>query len=210
MAKKANKSHEKPWDIQPGEKIELYNRFLWYRDMIYYNDPDVDSEKSIDITKHRSLRECANHFGLTKSTIDRQAKEYNWTQRCEEYDKFIALSVQQEHEKKIKKMLNNHAVLGAAMVRRGAGRFISLEEKEISATDAIRMADVGVKIERMARGISGEESTVQITTPKDQGPKPSADVDVPPVFDLTNLSDEELISLEQIVGKLAATDRNES
>ncbi|MBQ1643189.1 MAG: hypothetical protein II103_01520, partial [Treponema sp.] len=89
-------------------------------------------------------------------------------------------------------MLNNHAVLGAAMVQRAAKRFISLNEEELSAADTIKMADVGVKIERMSRGVGGNETVVQIATPQEQEKKPAADVDVMPVLDLSKLSDEEL------------------
>lgn len=216
MAKKPNRRENKPvlpereWDMLPNESPQKYERFCWYRDFIYYDDAELKNVHALDITKRRSYRATANHFGLALNTIERDGKAYRWRERCEAYDRYISLLARRDQEKKIVKMLNNHAVLGAAMVQRAAARFISLAENDLSAADTIRMADVGVKIERMARGISGEESTVQITTPKDQGPKPSADVDVPPVFDLTNLSDEELISLEQIVGKLAATDRNES
>lgn len=104
-------------------------------------------------------------------------------------------------------MLNKHALLGAAMVQRAVERFASLEENEVSAADAVRMADVGVKIERISRGVSADDTVVYLSPlPDDLKDKPSADVDVPPVYDLSSLSDEELNRLDQIIGKLAAAD----
>ena len=195
------------WDMQPKESPQMYERFCWYRDFVYYEDDELKSKKAVDITKRRSYRACADHFGVALNTIEREGKRYHWQERCEAYDRHIALIARQEHEKKITKMLNNHALLGAAMVQRAAARFISLHEEDISAADTIRMADVGVKIERMSRGVSSEDTVVYLAPrPEEQKEKPSATVDVQPVYDLSNLSDEELIQLEQIVGKLATTD----
>lgn len=194
------------WDKMQSESIQLYERFCWYRDSIYVMDEDSKSKVvTIDATKRRSYRATADHFGFSVHNIEKLGKKYRWQERCEAYDAHIALMARQENDKQVRKMLNNHALLGAAMVQRAAKRFISLPEDDISAADTIRMADVGVKIERMSRGVSGDDTVIQLTTspvqPKD---KPAATVDVPPVYDLSNLSDEELNSLNAIVGKLVA------
>lgn len=195
------------WDKLPNESPQMYERFCWYRDFIYYEDTELKSKKAVDITKRRSYRVCADHFGVALNTIERQGKRYNWQERCEAYDRHISLIARQEHEKKVIKMLNNHALLGAAMVQRAAARFISLHEEDITAADTIRMADVGVKIERMSRGVSSEDTVVYLAPqPDEQKEKPSATIDVQPVYDLSNLSDEELSRLEQIVGKLTTAD----
>lgn len=60
--------------------------------------------------------------------------------------------------KNIDKMMEKQAVLGAAMVQKAASRFLSLKDKDIKPADAIRMAEVGVKIERMSRS-GGVEHT---------------------------------------------------
>jgi hypothetical protein len=199
------------WERMPGESPILYERFCYYRDMIYMPDEDNDGKGSIlDKTKRRSYRETADHFGVNSNTIENQAKRWRWPERIEAYDTWVAYLARLDTEKKVKKMLNNHATLGAAMVQRAAKRFISLNEKDIDAANAIRMADVGVKIERMSRGISTEETVLNLNVPNgglngngEPQEKPSADIDVPDLnLDLSSLSDEELSSLDGILGKL--------
>ncbi len=193
------------WDMLPNESPLMYERFCWYRDVIYYDDAELQNTHVLDITKRRSYRACADHFGLALNTVEREGKKYRWQERCEAYDRYIALLARRENERKVKKMLNNHALLGAAMVQRAAARFISLKENEIDAADTIRMADVGVKIERMSRGVSSEDTVVYLNpNPEDARERPAATVDVNPVFDFDSLTDEELNQLERIVGKFTA------
>lgn len=192
------------WDKLPEESMSMYTRFCWYKDSIY--TADENGEMAIDITKRRSYKATAAQFGRSIHDIEVAGKKYRWKERCEAYDAYIALKARQENDKKVLRMLNNHAVLGAAMVQRAAKRFISLNEDDLSAADTIKMADVGVKIERMSRGVGGNETVVQIATPQEQEKKPAADVDVMPVLDLSKLSDEELNSLNDILGKLSETD----
>lgn len=212
MAKKGKKEHTDTvqneqlyeWDKLPEESMKMYTRFCWYKDSIY--TPDENGEMVVDITKRRSYKATADHFGCSAHNIEVAGKSYRWQERCEAYDAFISLKARQENDKKVIHMLNNHAVLGAAMVQRAAKRFISLNEGDLSAADTIKMADVGVKIERMSRGVGGNETVVQIAAPQEQEKKPAADVDVMPVLDLSKLSDEELNSLNDILGKLSETD----
>lgn len=202
MAKKEETLYE--WDKLLKESPQMYERFCYYRDCVYYDDIDLPSKKAVDLTKRRSYRATAEHFGVAVRTIEQQAKRYRWIERCEAYDKHIALIARKDHERKVTKMLNNHALLGAAMVKRAATRFISLHEDELTAADTIRMADIGVKIERMSRGVSSDESVVYIAPQsEEQAEKPVATVDVPNAFDLSNLSDEELEQLDSIMGKLS-------
>lgn len=216
MAKKAAKNDEKnddriercEWDKFPNESMKHYQWFLWYRDSIYdTKSSDVsDTIPKLDIRKHRSYRRVAEYFGVSETCIEERGRKDNWQKRVEAYDEYIALTMRQEHDEKIKQMLNNHATLGAAMIQKAVKRFIDIRADEISVADTIKMADVGVKIERMSRGVGSEETVVQITTPQEQEKKPAADVEVMPVFDLSKLSDEELSSLDGILGKLSETD----
>ena len=191
------------WDKLHNEDMRMYDRFCWYRDSIYTADDNV---MVVDITKRRSYRATADHFGCSVHNIEKIGKRYRWQERCEAYDAYIALKARQENDKNIRQMLNNHALLGAIMIQKAIQRFQSLKQEELSAADTTKIADTGVKIERMSRGISGEEAVVQITTPREDEKKPAADVDVMPVLDLSKLSDEDLSALEDILGKLSQTD----
>ena len=190
------------WDMMPSESVRAYTAFCWYKDSIYATNEDGNRTKEIDITKERSYRETARHFKLAPSAVQTYMTKFNWVKRCEAYDRYIALCVRQENDKKIKKMLNNHAIVGAAMVNRAAKCFASLPDEALGAADAIRMADVGVKIERQARGIGADENVVVLSTSAEQAEKPKADVDVTPVVDVSTFSDEELSQLYALVSKL--------
>lgn len=207
---------DKPWDKIDVEPIKLYNYFCYYRDSIYYSECDDDNPKKsptlmIDSTKKRSYVATAAVFGCTKWNIEKAAKKFRWQERCQAYDSHVALVLRQENEKQIRKMLNNHAILGNAMISKAVKRFLNMKDNELSAADTIRMADVGVKIERMSRGIGGDETTIQLNTAAVPPPekKPTASVDEMPVFDLSRLSDAELKALDDIVGKLTNTSEAE-
>lgn len=159
MAKKNKKEAESPlyeWDKLPQENMKMYARFTWYRDSVYTTDEN--GEMVVDISRRRSYKATAIQFNCSTHNIEIAGKKYRWKERCEAYDAHIALKVRQENDKKVMRMLNNHAVLGAAMVQRAAKRLISLPEDNISAAETIKMADVGVKIERMSRGIGREKT----------------------------------------------------
>ncbi|MCD8195903.1 MAG: hypothetical protein LUE24_01805 [Lachnospiraceae bacterium] len=211
MAKRKAKDEAplREWDMLPDEEPQVYERFTWYLNYPYLRETDKKTGETIltmeiDKTKRRSYRAVAQHFGVSTGTIEKQGKRYDWQRRCEAYDAYMALAKQQKHERDIIKMQGNHATLGAAMVKRAAARFLSLPEEDISAADAIRMADVGVKIERQARGVSADDNVVVLSsTPPPK--QPTAQTDVTPLFDVSTLSDEELVQLEGIIGKLAAS-----
>lgn len=60
-----------PWDQQPGEPGNMWNRFTWYLDQ----DPG-----------NRSLKAVGEHFGVDKSTISGCADRYRWIERAALYD----------------------------------------------------------------------------------------------------------------------------
>lgn len=65
--------------------------------------------------------------------------------------------------------------------------------------DIARLADVGVKIERMSRGDSAESIAVSAKATVEHSGGLELSGSIP---DMSDLSDEELENLEQILGKL--------
>ena len=76
---------------------------------------------------------------------------------------------------------------------------IALRDNELSAQDIARLADVGVKIERMSRGDSAESIAVSAKATVEHSGGLELSGSIP---DMSDLSDEELENLEQILGKL--------
>lgn len=97
-------------------------------------------------------------------------------------------------------MHENHAMIAAQMLKKALRRLLTMQEEEIDASDMVRMVDVGVKIERLSRGESTERQEIGGETTV----RHSGAVTVTPgnELDLSNLSDEELGNLEQLLSKL--------
>ena len=76
---------------------------------------------------------------------------------------------------------------------------MTIPEDEISASDIVRLADVGVKIERLSRGESTENQNVRDEIEYSGAVK----VEHAPLLDLSSLTDEELGDLEHLMVKIA-------
>ena len=106
---------------------------------------------------------------------------------------------QTEKEQEIKKMHDLHAKLGVQLLNKATRGLIALPDNELSAQDIARLADVGVKIERMSRGDSAESIAVSAKATVEHSGGLELSGSIP---DMSDLSDEELENLEQILGKL--------
>ena len=135
------------WHRQPDESSKDFHAFMLYRDMT---------------PKGRSLREVCQK--LTKSLpylthLKKWSSHYNWVARVQAYDDHLAAARAEAQEKAIIEMAERQAKEGMTLQIVGIKRFLDSEGKvrEEVATkmkdgDAIRAVEVGVKIERMARG----------------------------------------------------------
>jgi hypothetical protein len=97
-------------------------------------------------------------------------------------------------------MRKNHALLASQMIKKAAKRLLTIPEEEITATDIVRLVDVGVKIERLSRGESTENK--QISGEAKITHQGEVKVRSPGDLNLSSLSDEELVELEQLLEKL--------
>ena len=92
-----------------------------------------------------------------------------------------------------------HAKLGVQLLNKATRGLLALQDKELSAQDIARLADVGVKIERMSRGDSAESIAVNTKATVEHSGSLEMSGGIP---DMSDLTDEELENLEQILGKL--------
>ena len=104
-----------------------------------------------------------------------------------------------KNEQESKKMHDLHAKLGVQLLNKATRGLIALPDNELSAQDIARLADVGVKIERMSRGDSAESIAVSAKATVEHSGGLELSGSIP---DMSDLSDEELENLEQILGKL--------
>ena len=199
--KPENPMPENIWEQWPGEDAEQYMKFCGYRDMAYEGNPESDLKRGffyVNRLHRRSIRRLAESLGYTAArTLDYLSGKFHWIERAEAYDLDLERRVREAREQATMKMTEEHAMLGARMLRIALARMESIPHDEISAADVIRMADIGVKIERLSRGQSTDNQKVSGSVAHEGTVK----VEVEDKIDLSKLTDEELDELERIIGK---------
>jgi len=132
------------WDRLTGESSKAYAHFCLYRDM--------------GLT--RSIRQMPRVSGCTSVVrqLNRWSSRWRWVERCQSYDDHLQLQDRLRKEKERKDMLTRQwkiAVLGQNLVVKGIEKLLADVEqgkRDLSASDASRLLDVAVKIERLSRG----------------------------------------------------------
>jgi hypothetical protein len=135
---------KRPWDRLTGESSKAYAHFCRYRDM----------------GVSRSLRTLEHVDGCTSGyrQLGRWSSRWHWVERCQDYDDHLQRQDRLRQEKERKDMLTRHgkiAVLGQNLVVKGIEKLLADVEqgkRDLSASDASRLLDVAVKIERLSRG----------------------------------------------------------
>lgn len=138
------------WERQPGESVRNYEHFCAYRDMRYLPSSG-DELPELAKKRPRSIRKLAAALGLSRKTIEDLSTRFRWVERSDAYDLHILTLRRGANEAAYLKMLENQAAVGKILWKRGVRRLQSLVDGEIEAADAVRMTDVGIKIERASR-----------------------------------------------------------
>lgn len=176
------------WERLPTENTEQYGKFCAYRDMAYMDGRCVNK---------RSLRKLAKQLELQAARpLELLSVKFDWSNRCDAYDKYMEQKSRETQEAAIIKMREDHALLASQMIRKATKRLLTIPEEEITTADLVRLADVGVKIERLSRGETTENVGGNIAH------KGTVKVTMQTEHDLADLSDEELGQLEQLLGKI--------
>ncbi len=199
----AAKNRDTPelWERQPGERTQHYQRFCMYRDMPYgMTIVDQGSGEKKMQPQKRSIRGLAKLLGLkAKTTIEGLSAKNNWVERAAAYDVYRMELERFSNEQAVKKMHDIHAQLGVQLLTKATRGLTVLKDEELSAQDIARLADVGVKIERLSRGDSTENTAVSGKVTAEHTGKVEMTGAIP---DMSSLTDQELEELEQILGKL--------
>ena len=191
---------ENIWEQLPTETVNQYMQFCLYRDMAYSGKPEEIKGNTVVFgrrLKKRSLRGLAKELEMKSARpLEMLSVKNDWQSRCEAYDLDLDRRAQQAQQEAVIKMREDHALLAAQMIRKATSRLLKIPEDEISASDIVRLADVGVKIERLSRGESTENQNVSGNI------KGTVKVSVQAEQNLEDLSDEELGELERLLGKI--------
>lgn len=190
MAKRTIEEPENLWERIPGETPREYQKFCSYRDM-------NTAERPI---RTRSIVKLAKEIGFSCDHLRKLSAKNSWLDRAAAYDAYLDTIVRERGEEEIIEMRKNHALLASQMIKKAAKRLLTITEEEITATDIVRLVDVGVKIERLSRGESTENK--QISGEAKITHQGEVKVRSPGDLNLSSLSDEELAGLEQLLEKL--------
>ena len=136
------------WDRQPGESSKAYRHFCLYR----------------DAGKERSLRKLAAVANTTSNLRQLQHWSSRWrgVDRCTDYDDYMYDQMRLQCERERLDMHKRHAKMGMLAQTLAVRKLekvvnkIEQDQENLSPTDAARILDIGVKVERQARGESTE------------------------------------------------------
>jgi hypothetical protein len=135
-----------PWDQMADETVHSYTAFMVYR----------------DLGQSRSLRKAAEIFYEMDepcppdSTKLRQMKEWSttrsWQMRVNAWDLTVEREESAERLQQAKDMKRRHAAVATVALSKAAERLRGLNPDNMTPSDAVRMLETGVKVERLSRG----------------------------------------------------------
>lgn len=152
-----------PWKHQPGETREAFERFLQFLDV----DPLVRSKKKMAVV-HELLLTRDPHM-CSVSALQNMATLNHWHIRAAAYDDYrrqqadiAAERAEREWAEAIARrraeIRLKHLDAAAEVIQKGLHALAVKDPSDISATDAIRMVDTGIRIERDTLGLSAKTS----------------------------------------------------
>lgn len=172
-----------PWEQQPRETSTAFEAFDIYRQL----GPQA-----------RSVSATAERLSKSVTTLKRWTMRWSWRERAIAWDMHLAEAARQAELDAVRDMRQREVNLGMAMQAIGGARLQELadviergEVPELSVNEARQLVDVGLKLERRARG---EPETITESRVYDIDPK-----------DLTDEQIERIVGGEDIEKVLRAS-----
>ena len=126
-----------PWYRQPGEGAKAYQAFVIFRDM----GPD------------RVVADVAKAMGRASAAmIYKWSAQNNWQERVRQYENHLQKVATKAAEKARTEMLARHANEAMLMQQIALQKLREVNPETVTVGDAVKMVDVAVKVERLARG----------------------------------------------------------
>ncbi len=133
------------WEQRPKETAQAFQAFSVYRDMA----PSV-----------RSLAKVGKQLGKSTTLMDRWSARHQWGERVLAWDSYLDKQAREEAVKEVREMSGRHTRLARAFLSKVAQRLVQVQNETLTAMEAIRWAEVAVKMERLACGL--EESVIRV------------------------------------------------
>ena len=141
-----NGEEKHDWGRLAGESSKAYHHFSVYRDM----------------GLSRSLRHMADVPTCTAVVrqLNRWSPKWRWVERCQAYDDYFERERRLQQEKERREMNERHAkiaILGQNVAVKGIEKLLANVQngqQNLGPSELVRLVDVSVKVERLARGES--------------------------------------------------------
>jgi hypothetical protein len=135
------------WDQQPGETDRAFGAFTVYRAMPRYN---------------RTIIAVSKDLGRTYSMVHIWSRKWRWLPRARAYEAWEDDRRRHAEAQAVVALNDKHGRIGAQMFRKVAQRIIGdddnkiagLDPNQLSPYEVAKLAEVAVKLERMALGLS--------------------------------------------------------
>lgn len=135
-----------PWERQPRETDVAFQAFVVYR----------------DLPGRRSCAKAGKSLGKSAKLMEDWSTQHRWVDRAAAWDREQDRVARQAQLDEIASMHRRHANLAVTMLNQAAARLMGsddpsrpvtrLDLSKLSATEVARLAEVGTRIERQARG----------------------------------------------------------
>jgi hypothetical protein len=130
------------WDREPTESSRAYAAFRIYRDLS---------------PMQRRLDAVADQSGLSLTRIQRLSSDFNWRDRTTAWDDACHRIEDKERLDAIRSMHAIHRKTGRAALMKGLGAMSKLDDEHMPASVAVRLIELGAKLERQTLIVSVEE-----------------------------------------------------
>ncbi len=147
----SDSQHPDPWEQQHGETQRQFAGFCEYRDIH---------------PLRRSLVKVAQKLGVSDTYVERLSSQFHWVSRSTEWDRQQDRTRRDRREAEIDEMNERHAALAEAVSAKVTEAVTTLDAKTLTPNQLVKLMEVSVKTERLARGESAEtaaEGPVRIT-----------------------------------------------
>lgn len=154
---------QEPWEQLPGESPVYYSRFRTYLTMT----PQDGQSGVVHIPRNqrevRSFFRLANHLRVRRETISAVARRYHWLLRAQCWDREMVRQADEAWAEEKSTAARRQARLGARLQQAADRGLNALLTGAIDMTpqDVARLADTGVKLERLAHDKSTSNDAQQ-------------------------------------------------
>ncbi len=173
------------WERQKGEPKASYDAF-WF----YCNIPKEQKRTFVLVAKR---------FAKSDTYFRKQAKAWNWEERVLAYDNhLLKLEFEALKNERID-AARRHVKISRSIQGKIIKRLHKMEPNELSPSALTSLLDLAIKIERQALGEPTELIAQELSGPN------GTPIEYKRNFDLSGLSKEELMNLENILLKVEKT-----